>query len=168
MGYYKPQSENPQVRSKVYSDRFWALKVTQKPIYDMVIIGDSRTYRGIAPQAINESLPDYKIYNFAFSSGGLNKTIYKEAEKLLNNNLDKPKIILIGCNPATLRPKDVTLNNQHYKTEKKRTPEEKFQRIYINPLIKFLSPVKITELQDKIRGKKETLRDYIKKLLQEK
>ena len=66
---------------KTQLERFWLKKTFSDKNYDIVIMGDSRTYRGVSPQAMQQILTNYKILNFAYSNGGLNNFMFGEAEK---------------------------------------------------------------------------------------
>jgi hypothetical protein len=127
---------------KAEFDRFWAFKVHSHRKYNMMILGDSRIYRGISPQAINKVIPDISICNFGFSSGKLNNEIYSEAEKRLNPS-GKFRIVLIGISPVSLIDED----NDHLHEIMKLTKAEVFDKIHTNYfLTRFTAPVKPSEL----------------------
>jgi hypothetical protein len=128
--------------NKVEYDRFWTYKVHSKKKYNMLILGDSRVYRGVSPNAINKITPNLKILNFGFSSGILNKEIFSEANKRLNQT-SGVKIILIGLTPASITDHD----NSHLDELLKLTKSQIFDRLYVNFFIsKLLSPLKPSEV----------------------
>lgn len=136
------KTDTSQKNIKVEYDHFWTYKVHSKKKYNMLIIGDSRVYRGISPNAINKIIPNIKILNFAFSAGKLNNEIYAEARKRLDNK-SKIKVILVGITPGGLTDID---NNQLHEIMKL-TNAEVFDKIYMNYFIsKFITPLKPSEL----------------------
>jgi hypothetical protein len=56
-------------------DAFWSNKANADAIYDIILMGDSRIYRGLSPEEMATILEDYRILNFGFSAGGLNLLI---------------------------------------------------------------------------------------------
>jgi hypothetical protein len=141
VGFFKTQlldPLDPMVRNKPEANRFWALKTHRNSRYDGIILGDSRVYRGISPQAMQTVLPSYRFLNFGYSSGGLNPTMYQEAEQRLDPSTEQPLIILV-FSPHSLTPESA--KNEHFLEEKNRKPEEIFERIYIAPLLQFFAPI---------------------------
>jgi hypothetical protein len=126
---------------KVEFDRFWTYKVHSHKKFNMIVLGDSRVYRGISPQAINKVIPDISVCNFGFSSGKLNQEIFREAHK----RLDKAaalKIILIGITPASL----IAGENDQFNEIMKLSKAEVLDKIYVNFFAeKFVSPLKPSE-----------------------
>jgi len=91
---FKPVSNDPKENTTALTNWFYLNKSHQGPIYDGVIIGDSRGLRGISPSILEENLPGLDIFNYSFNSGGMNREMYNQAEKLLNPTTEKPLIIL--------------------------------------------------------------------------
>lgn len=143
-GYLFPK--NPD---KYLKDSFWALKVHDSKKYNFIIIGDSRTYRGISPYEIEDILPDYNVFNFAFSNGGLNPQIYKAAESRLDAT-QKPAIILIGVTALTLN--DISMPNEQYSQELRRPKEEVLERIYLGKYLNYFSPVSPMVVKNILQG----------------
>ena len=50
---------------------------TWKTRFDMILMGDSRVYRGLSPEAMKSVLSDYRIFNFGYSGGGLDPVMYR-------------------------------------------------------------------------------------------
>ena len=48
------------------SDLFWNEKRYGKQQYDVLLMGDSRTYMGVSPEILREYIPNMDIYNFGF------------------------------------------------------------------------------------------------------
>jgi hypothetical protein len=65
-----PFSYDPMHTTGAVSERFWVMKAQGMSRYDMILMGDSRVYRGLSPQAMEEVLPGERILNFGFSGGG--------------------------------------------------------------------------------------------------
>ena len=119
-------------------DRFWILKTHKDDPVDMVLLGSSMVYRGLSPGAMQEVLEGYRIFNFAFSRGGLNPTIYREAEDLLDP-LSNKRAVVLGINPATLWA--LTSTNDELRIWKSRDPWEVFLALHLSPVYKFLFPI---------------------------
>jgi hypothetical protein len=118
------------------TDRFWIMKAQNKSKNDVVLIGDSRTYRGLDPDEMKKFLPGMSIYNFAFSSGGLNPQIYEAAEKLLDPE-SRNKTILIGIDPGALN--SLYEGNYQYNLEHNRPRSAYLERVYINPTLQIFT-----------------------------
>ena len=104
---------NPALRP--LSTQFWIHKVHTSERFDMIFVGDSRIYRGIAPSEIQKKMPALSVFNFGFSSGGLNATLLDAAErKLLGSGR---KIIILGVSPNALTATSAL--NEEYKEFKK-------------------------------------------------
>ena len=90
-------------------EAFWAKKVSADASYDLVLIGDSRVYRGIDPVAI-QAQTALKTLNFGFSSGGLNLDIIDKAMQHLNPQ--GAKCLLLAVSPNALLKSSES--NGHY------------------------------------------------------
>jgi hypothetical protein len=137
---------------KVENDRFWTYKVHSGNKYNMLILGDSRVYRGISPSVINKEITDISICNFGFSSGKLNSEIYNEAYKRMDLAVGK-KIVLIGISPVSL----IEEENDQLHEILKYTRSEIFDKIYVNFIsAKFLTPLKPSDFL-KVKNEKDAL-----------
>lgn len=141
----------PKNPDKYLKDRFWTFKVYDNKKYNFIILGDSRTYRGISPYEIENILPEFSVFNFAFSNGGLNPIIYKAAEAKLETNKES-KIILLGVTALTIN--DISKSNEQYEKELKRSKKEVFKRIYFGKYLNYFSPVTPVMIKDLIKGTK--------------
>ena len=121
----------PKDSEKYLGELFWSRKTFAPAKYNVVLMGDSRVYRGLSPEIIELHLPGLKVLNFAYSNGGLNQTMYEAAEKKLAQN-KKPKIIVLGISTNTITA--YSAGNQQYLQELTRPREEVLERIYLNPL----------------------------------
>ncbi|MFA7082045.1 MAG: hypothetical protein WC135_05460 [Bacteroidales bacterium] len=139
----------PKNPDKYLKDRFWAFKVHDDKKYNFIILGDSRTYRGVSPDEIENILPEFTVLNLAFSNGGLNPAIYKVAETKLKIE-SKPIVILLGVSALTIN--DISFSNELYLQELKRAKEEVFERIYLGKYLNYFSPVTPLIVKDLIKG----------------
>ena len=137
---------------KTQIERFWIKKTFSGRNYNIILMGDSRTYRGVSPQIMHKILVNYKILNFAYSNGGLNNFMFREAEKHLSTK-SKNKIIVLGVTPYSLT--SLAESNKQYLQELKRPKGDIFQRLYLNPLLTFFSPVKPNFILMILENKKE-------------
>ena len=128
----------PKNDEKYLSEYFWSRKTLSKQKYNMVIMGDSRVYRGVSPQIIQKHLPQLKILNFGYSNGGLNPTMFEAAEQKLVAN-SSTKIIVLGITANSTS--GYTEKNLQYTQELTRPREELIERLYFSPVKYWFSPV---------------------------
>ena len=144
----------PQPSSLMISSLFWTNKVYPDKAFDVVFIGDSRIYRGIDPEKVREELAElgsFRVFNFGFSSAGLDSVLLDAGAALLDKQSAKP-IIVLGVNSSSLA--DENMVNRHYRQEKNRPLMELWQRKYVNPYFSFFDPTLPSVLRNKYRGKK--------------
>lgn len=115
---------------------FWSRKTFAPAKYDVVIMGDSRVYRGVSPKIIEENLPDWEVLNFGYSNGGLNPVMFDAAESKLDKK-DKTNIIVMGITANTLT--DYSRGNDQYFQELNRPREKVIERLYLNPILYWFS-----------------------------
>ena len=84
LGLLRPVSPDPQDDVRAARNAFFIEKTHGRPVYDMVVVGDSRALRGISPGEIERLNPGLRVYNFAFHAGGFNDEIFAAAEALLD------------------------------------------------------------------------------------
>ncbi len=143
----------PKDAEKYLGELFWTRKTFAPPKYNVVLMGDSRVYRGVSPEIVESHLDGMKVLNFAYSNGGLNPTMFDAAEKKLAQN-DKPKIIILGISANAIT--DYSAENQQYQQELNLPREEIFERIYLNPLRYWFSATSPEKLKNHFSEKKET------------
>jgi hypothetical protein len=143
----------PKNAEKYLGELFWTRKTFAPAKYNVVLMGDSRVYRGLSPEIIESHLPEMKVLNFGYSNGGLNPTMFDAAEKKLAKN-EKPKIIVLGISANAIT--GYSAENQQYKQELIRPREEIFERIYFNPVRYWFSATSPEKLRDYFSVKKET------------
>lgn len=130
----------------VKSEFFWSRKTFASPVYDVVLMGDSRVYRGLSPEAMKPHLPGLKILNFGYSNGGLNPVMFDAAERKLAEN-DNPKVIVLGISANTITA--YSADNQQFLQELNRPREQLLERLYLNRLRQLFpstSPLELLQL----------------------
>ncbi len=93
-GLFRPHSPNPVDDSGSRKTWFFINKTQQGSVYDGVIIGDSRALRAVSAQALADSLGGMRMFNFSFHAGGMNREMFQEAEKLLDDKSLTPIVVL--------------------------------------------------------------------------
>ncbi len=139
IGTFKSQISNPLSQQELQEERYWALKTFAKPKFDMVILGDSRAFCGVSPNAMNMILPNYRILNFGYSQGGLNPIMYHEGETKLDPRSPK-KTILLAVTPSSLLSE--TEKNLAFQEKKSMSKEYVYLLIHFYPIVSFFSPIK--------------------------
>jgi len=143
----------PKDSEKYLGELFWSRKTFAPAKYNVVIMGDSRVYRGLSPNIIESHLSGMKVLNFAFSNGGLNPKMFDAAEKkLVQNNIAKVIVLGISANAIT----GYSMGNQQYLQELNRPREEIVERIYLNPVRYWFSATSPEKLKQHFLKKKET------------
>jgi hypothetical protein len=84
----------------MYPDQFWAMKAAWQHCADMVLMGDSRAYIGVSPEAMRQALPGRTILNFGFSGSGYSQEYLQRARSVLRE--DGSRIIVLGITPHSL------------------------------------------------------------------
>lgn len=133
-----PLSYDPIHQVGTASERFWVLKAQGTARFDVILMGDSRVYRGLSPQAMETILQGYRILNYGFSGGGLNAEMYAAAEGRLDPRSSKKSIVL-GVTPLTLTTR--AERNDHFQQEMLRPPDYVFMHLYWMPLLNALAPL---------------------------
>ena len=106
---------------QLQSDLFWAEKVYGKSQYDVLLMGDSRTYKGVSPKTLRSRVPHVNIYNFGFSSSRINEQLLGEAEKRLQKN--GKRFLIFSCTSCDL----IDTKNEYFFSIRKPTV---FSRIF--------------------------------------
>lgn len=140
----------PTQQQKQLAEIFWTEKTFAPAKYDLILIGDSRTYRGVSPDEMEKKLTGMKILNFGYSNGGLNPVMFKAAEEKLSKN-GSQKVIILGITANCIT--GYTQNNEQFTIEKSRPREEIIERKYLNPLLYRFAPTTIDLVKDQITNK---------------
>jgi hypothetical protein len=137
VGTVKIQIGHGGLASKAAEQSYWVSKTHAEAKFDMILMGDSRTYRGVSPQVIQETLPEYRVLNFGYSASGLNDEIFRAAETKLDP-ASSHKTMVMGVTPYTLSP--IAEKNNHFRQERNKPLDYVYLRLYARPLIEFLEP----------------------------
>ena len=132
-------------RTSVQEKRFWMQKThgTLNADYDMVILGDSRAYSDFSPEAVRRQLPDWRVLNFGFSSGGLNREIFEEAETRLDSGSQFRSIVL-AVTPHSLTPE--SRYNEAFRQERDASLDYVFLMLHGYPVARFFEPLTVTDI----------------------
>ena len=150
----------PKDKEKYLRDRFWTQKTFASSKYNIIIMGDSRVYRGLSPGVMEKKLPGMKILNFGYSNGGLNTAMFEMAEKKISLQ-SRNKVIILGVSPNCIT--GFSRNNEQYLQEKKRPREDLFERLYLNGILYHFSattPEGISNLLKKKSSNSYYLNEY--------
>lgn len=147
--YLKPKYDY----DKINNDKLWITKVHATKKYNVIVAGDSRIYRGISPEKMEEKLNDQSVLNYGFSSGGLCGIMLDEIGKRLETE-EGIKTIVLGVTPHSFTPN--ARQNGHIVREKKRTKEEILEYIYFAEVKKIFSPTTLHQISDMLSGKTKT------------
>jgi hypothetical protein len=119
----------------------------------MVLMGDSRVYRGLSPKAMKSVLSDYRILNYGYSGGGLNTVMFKAAEPRLDPKSDQKSIVL-GVTPLALTP--YAGKNEHYLQELNRPSDYIFLRLYWLSLVHLFESIDFRDISEAFFGSQTT------------
>jgi len=151
VGLFRPDA----MRTASHEKWFWSWKTHSTHVHDIVVLGDSRVYRGVSPEAMAPLLPGYRIFNFGYSSGSLSPRMLSEAERRLDGQ--GRRILVLGVTPHALTPN--ASRDEQYLQEANRTASEVLENIYIAPLTKYFDPTTpirfAKEFERKRRGARE-------------
>ena len=134
---------------------FWTWKTHSDRKFDVVFVGDSRTYRGISPESMAEGLQGFRILNFGYSSGSLSALMLAEAESRLDAG--GRRIIVLGVTPSSLTPR--AARDEQYRQEKNRTSSEVLENIYMAPFLKYFDPTTPIRFFEEIGSRKARFRE---------
>lgn len=143
----------PKNKEKYLGKIFWTKKTFAPSKFNVVLMGDSRVYRGLSPEVMKKELPGMKILNFGFSDGSLNEIMCRATEKKLARD-EQLKVIVLGISPNTIT--GYTQSNKQYLQELTRPKEEIFESLYLNPLLYWFSSTTPQKLIKKTNSKKPT------------
>jgi hypothetical protein len=110
VGLFGVAHEHFSVVTGLHPETFWAEKSNWSKNFDMVLAGDSRTYRGLSPAEIRRVSGVPRIGNYAFSACGLGKDYLDHVEQTLDPK-STHKIIILGISPGSLTKKYAEDNN---------------------------------------------------------
>ena len=139
----------PSTRSGLPPDLFWVEKVKTEQRFDLVLVGDSRIYRGLSPDKMNETLRNIRILNFGFMSAPLIETYLSAAQEMLDPESLEP-VIVLGVTPHALTRSASKKNN--FYSYAAHTPFLVFLRRVLTPGWHFLRAFDHSELWRALSG----------------
>lgn len=134
----RPVQIDPLKANKYAEQKFWVHKTHHKGVYDVVIVGDSRAYRGISPKTVSDNLnpqTNSSVFNMGYSSLGLTPQVFELARSRLDSN-SKNKILIIALTPLSLMTR--SFRNEHLNQEIKRDAEDKWLKLNYWPKYELL------------------------------
>lgn len=155
-GWFLPK----QPASSMAGDWFWSNKVRPGRLFEVVAIGDSRIYRGFSPDDFAATYaPDrtVSVFNFGFSSAGLDTAFLRAAAKLVDTIAKQP-VILLGITTSSLA--DENASNKHFEQEEQRSAVGIWQRKHINPQLTFFDPTSPNTLRNYWQGTRQGYYQY--------
>ncbi len=123
--------------------RFWAEKARVEGRLDVVLAGDSRVFRGLAPEEMRAALPGSRIGNLGFSAACLCGDYLPYLERSLGDGPTE-KTIVLGVTAHALTSHAARDNG--FLAERRRTARERLESQYLGPLEDALRPIDATEL----------------------
>ncbi len=133
------------IKNTELRNEFWLRKTYAQPIYDLVVGGDSRIYRGVSTYAINEELsPQLEAINLGYSSAGYNQ----EYLDFLVGRLSPTgnKILVLGVSPHSFTLEGA--KNELYHKHLDKGSFDLFKGLYLSKYLKHFAPYKASELKD--------------------
>lgn len=142
-------SSSPMMR-----DAFWANKVLAEPIYDVVLIGDSRVYRGIDPDMIQKQ-SGLECFNYGFSGAGLSGEFIDSA--ILKLKINGRKVCVIGVTANSFM--NVSLKNEHLHSVLNWSKSDLLIRANLYSKLNFFDPIHLSDVFNAMR-KQAYIEDY--------
>lgn len=137
LSWLLPAPTNLLFAMETQSYRFYLQKTHLRTDPDLIVIGDSRTLRGVSPSAMAEPLPQLRIFNFAYNAGGLNREMYADAEERLNPD-GRVRAVLIGVTPLALY--DAKSRNTQYREFLDKPADDIYIKLRFPAVVDFLQP----------------------------
>lgn len=125
-------------------DGFWLNKTHSKELKNIVVGGDSRIYRGVSVEAIEQETPGLTAVNLGYSSAGFSSEYLDFLTARLSST--GRKILVLG-----LTPHSFTLDaakNELYHEHKEVGQFQIFKGMYLSKYLKHFAPYKPKELRD--------------------
>lgn len=102
---------------------YWAVKTDWRGVADVVLAGDSRTYRGVVPEVVSGQLDGMRVRNFGYSGLGFGPAYLDAVDDVLDPDATRP-IIVLGITPVSLT--DGATNDNGYLHHAGRSTSERF------------------------------------------
>jgi hypothetical protein len=130
-------------------DTFWFDKIDAGAVFDIVLLGDSRTLRGLSPQIIGERLDNAQVLNFSFSGNALDPLMYEQVEARLAPESAYSAVVL-AITPHSLTPNAAL--NEDYLSIMQRWQHQIGFEAFANQLDQFLMPITFIDLGTTFTG----------------
>lgn len=91
-------------------ERFWKDKILAPGHYRIVVAGDSRVYRGVAPEELarTSGVPVGRVLNFGFSANAYNQEYMERIDSLFAPS--GRRILVVAVTPGSLTPHSMVKN----------------------------------------------------------
>jgi hypothetical protein len=146
-GSVRPACEHSGVPDSV----FWARKLGWHCCADVVVLGDSRAFRGLSPAAMAEELPGLRVLNYAFSANGYTPEYLAAAAQVLDP-ASRTRALVICVTPRTLTPSALSSNG--FRDLTRRQPAELWLAAHGGRLPDLLAPYEFPDILAALRGGK--------------
>ncbi len=148
VGLVKPRPVDTLQATVITESVFYVQKTFADDLADLVILGDSRALRGLAPSEMVTDLPGLSILNLAYNSGGLNDEMYDFCESRLD--MDSPQRgVVLAMTPLTLL--DWKSANGQYRETKGLDPDQVLLQLYMPRLAEFFAPWRPSDVVDQVK-----------------
>ncbi len=84
-------------------EQLWNQKLLWGPEFDLVLAGDSRTFQGLSPARMRDTVGCRRIANFGFAAAALTTSYLRASEALLDPASSRRALVL-GVTPHSLTP----------------------------------------------------------------
>jgi len=142
---------------KTEKEYLWTLKTHNPDKFDIIIMGDSRIYRGISPEYLTKKLPETTAINLGFSSAGFSNLYFNFAEKKLKEET-KNKVILIGISPHSLTPS--ALKNEELKSYLNKSKTDVFKTISLANVYKTANSITPSQIINNLSSTNKQYKKY--------
>jgi hypothetical protein len=147
-GLLRPRPETVLQENGANPARFWAEQARVSASFDVVIAGDSRTFRGISPEAMRPGArdpltPHLRIRNVGFSGACLCEPYSSYVEHALDPR-STSRTIVLGVTPHSLT--SAAARDNGYLAEVRRPRTEVYERLWLSPALDFLAPIAPADL----------------------
>lgn len=132
------QESNSEVRKA-----FWTKKTYAKNNYDVIACGDSRIYRGISPDLMNELPKGLNFLNLGYSSAGLSEEYLDFVVSKFKSDATQ-KILVVGVSPNSLLRE--AQKNEQLASFQNQGVFATFRYTYLSPILQNFAPYKPLQL----------------------
>lgn len=143
IGLARPRPASVLEDQGVHPTRFWAEKAADVSRYDVVLAGDSRVFRGLAPSVIAQELGGARVTNAGFSGACLCGAYLDHVVARLDRTSARRTLVL-GVTPHALTAHAERDNG--YLAEARRTRSERLERVWLAPALDFVAPIAPADL----------------------